>query len=315
MAGNLLKQIFNREIQEGLWDANEFMAHAIDDTPWVNVDQVNLPVAGANPGVVKDRANKAESQKRTDGATKYNMHELSTDPTWIQYSEELTVSYDKRKSVLRQHKNALIDGIAINVLHDWAAGGDDTGTIKPQMVRTSGSARPVGLETIGSTAPTGDRKGIAYADVLDVIAVFNKQNVPQGGRYALITADMLKDLQKLDEFKNSDYYDKKTVEKAPTTFYWLGINWYVRGKVTMWSNATTPLLKAVGADTATTSNAGAIFWHKDYVRKAKGNTKTFLNIDVATAYGSELSALARYGAFGARKDGKGIVNLVESAVA
>lgn len=315
MAGNLLTQIFDREIQEGLWDANEFMSHAIDDTSWVNADQVNLPVAGAPPGVVKDRSAKADSAKRTDGATKYNMHELSTDPTWVQVSEELTVNYNKRQSVLRGHKKALIDALAVNVLHEWAAGGDDTGSIKPVQVRTSGTGRPVGLETVGSTAPTGNRKGLAYADVLDVIAVFNKQNIPSDGRYAVITAEMLKDLQKIEEFKNSDYYDKKTVEKAPRSFYWLGITWYVRSFVTMFSNAATPVLKDVGADTATTSNAGAIFWHKDHVRKANGAVKTFLNLNQAEEYGDIMSALLRYGAFGARKDGKGIVNLVESAVA
>ena len=100
---------------------------------------------------------------------------------------------------------------------------------------------------------------------------------------------------------------------APITFYWMGIIWYVRSKVTVWSNVSTPALKAVGADTAATSNAGAIFWHDKFVRKAKGKVKVFLNIDDAELYGSKLSALTRYGAIGARKDCKGIINLVESA--
>ncbi len=315
MSAILLKQAFAKDISQDLWAANAFMAHAKNDSAFVDHDKVNLPHAGTSPTVAKDRSSKGTATKRTDTASQYSLHELSTDPTWIQYSEELLVNYNKRQSVIEEHKNALIDALADNVLHDWAAGGDSEGSSVPVQVRTTGTARAVGLETIGSTAPTGNRKGLAYADVLAVITKFNKHNIPQGGRYAVISADMLADLLQIAEFKSSDYNVRKPIVDAPDSFNWMGISWYVRSKVAAFTNASTPVLKAVGASSAATDNGAALFWHKDFVRKAEGAIKTFLNLDDAELYGSKLSVLARYGAIGRRSDNKGIVTLIESASA
>jgi len=312
MASILATQAFAADIAKALWAANDFLKHAKDDTAFVEFDKVNLPHAGTAPTVVKNRTTKGVASKRVDAASQYALNELSSDPTWIQYSEELIVNYGKRQSVLEEHKNALIDSVADNVLHDWAAGGDSEGSGLPNEILTTGTTRAVGLDTIGSVAATGTRKAVAYNDVLNAITLLNKHNAPQGGRIALITADMLADLLKVTEFKSSDYVDRKPIVDAPTAFRWLGIDWYVRSKANVFTKSTTTkLLKATGADTAATDCAAAIFWHKNFVRKANGAVKVFLNIDDAELYGSKLSALARYGAIGARNDNKGIVNLVE----
>jgi hypothetical protein len=313
MSAILARQAFAADITQALWAANEFLNAAKDDSQWVDHDKVNLPHAGAIPTVVKNRSTKGEAQKRTDVATQYALHELSSDPTWIQYSEEMIVNYNKRQSVLEEHKGALIDAVADNGAHDWAAGGDSEGSTKPTIIRTSGTARPVGLAQIGGTAPTGNRKGVAFKDILDVITVLNKHNLSQAGRNAMITADMLADLLQIEEFANSDYIDRKPIPDAPVSFRWLGMTWYVRSKVNVFTNAATPVLKAVGAASAATDNAAALFWHKDMVRKAKGGVKVFLNLADAELYGDKMSALVRYGSIGARKDCKGIVNLVEAA--
>lgn len=313
MASILAKQIFAKDISEALWASNPFLMACKDDTAFVDNDKVNLPHAGTSPGVVKNRTTKGTASKRADSASQYPLFELSTDPTWIQFSEELVVNYNKRASVLADHKNALIDALADNVVNNWAAGGDSEGSSVPAQVRTTGTSRAVGVTQVGATAPTGNRKGIAYVDCLGVVKEFNKQNIPQQGRYGMITADMLSDLLQIAEFKSSDYVNKKAIVDAPETFYWLGINWFVRSKVNVFSNAATPVLAAVGADTATTSNAGAIFWHKDFVRAAKGGVKTFLKLGDPELYGDALSAACRAGAIGARNDNKGIINLVEAA--
>ncbi len=309
----LARQAFAADISQSLWAANAFLANAKDDTQYVDHDKVNLPHAGTSPGVAKNRSTKGTALKRTDAATKYDLHEFSSDPTWIQFSEELIVNYNKRASVLDEHKNALIDAVADNAAYEWAFGGD-AGTTSPLQVRTNGVAvRPVGLQQIGATAPTGNRKRVVFDDMLAVLTLLNKQNVPQAGRFGLITADMLSDLLLIPEFKNSDFVISKPVVDAPETFRWLGMTFFVRSKVNVFTNAATPVLKAVGANSAATDNAGAIFWHKDMVRVAKGAVKVFLNLDDAELYGDKMSALVRFGAIAARKDNRGVVNLVESA--
>jgi hypothetical protein len=313
MSAILARQAFATDIAQSLWPANEFLSNAKDDTQWVDHDKVNLPHAGTAPTVVKNRTTKGTAVKRVDAATQYALHELSSDPTWIQFSEELITNYNKRASVLDEHKNALIEAVADNAAFEWAFGGD-AGTTSPLQVRTSNTlVRPVGLTQIGATAPTGNRKRVSFDDMLAVLTLLNKQNVPLAGRFALITADMLSDLLLIPEFKNSDFVINKPVVDAPQSFTWLGMKFYVRSKVNAFTNAATPVLKAVGAASAATDNAGAIFWHKDMVRVAKGAVKVFLNLDDAELYGDKMSALVRFGAIAARKDNKGIVNLVESA--
>lgn len=315
MASILAKQAFATDIAQSLWAANEFLNHAKDDSAWVSNDKVNLPHAGTAPSVEKDRSTKGTAAKRTDAASQYSLHELSSDPTWIQFSEEMIVNYNKRQSVLEEHKNALIDALADNMLHDWAAGGDSEGSGVPTTVLTTGTARAVSIPQIGSTPASGTRKAVTYADVLSVIKAMNKQNIQAGGRFAVISADMLADLMQIDEFKSSDYVDRKPIPGAPITFNWLGITWYARSKANVFTKSTTTkTLKAVGADTAASDCDAGVFWHQDFVRKAKGGVKVFLNLGDAELYGDKLSALVRYGAIGARNDNKGIVNLVETWV-
>jgi hypothetical protein len=305
MAGILLKQAFLKDLQKVLVPANDFFWNAKNDSSFVENDIVNLPHAGTLPTVAVDRSTKGTATKRTDSATKYALSELSTDPTWLQYSEELMVAYDKRSSILEAHADAINKAAADYVLYKWAFGGDDAGSSLPTVVRcTTATER-------ASSAPgaTGTRKGVAYVDVLKVVNEFNKQNIPWAGRFGIINPDMFNDLLLLSEFKSSDYNNKQPIVDAPLSFYWMGINWFVRSSV---NNFTTAgVLRAVGNAGATTDCSGGLFWHKDFVRVAKGSLKVFLNLDDAELYGSKMSAALRFGGMGANATSKGIINLVE----
>ncbi len=310
MAGILLRQAFHRDLVKNLYPKNEFYQNSKNDTMFVNDDIVNLPHAGTDPAVVVNRSTAGTPAKRTDTASKYSLVELSTDPTWLQFSEELLVNYDKRASILEAHRNALNTSIADRVAYEWALGGDDARTTLPTIVRTTGATARAAY----TPSATGTRRPIAFADVLTVITTLNSQEVPVEGRCALINAKMLEDLFGISEFKSSDYVNQKRIEDAPHTFTWMGIKWFVRSRANVYTNAATPVLKAVGAAGAATDNGAAIFWHPDFVRRAEGAVKVFLDIDNPSYYGSVFSAAVRYGAFGARVDGKGIVNLVETLV-
>lgn len=317
MASSLATQVFSKDIQNGLWPVNDFLSACKDDSQFVGADSVNLPHAGTAPTVEESRSAASTPAKRTDAATTYPLLELSTDTTWLQYSEELIVNYNKRESILSEHRNALQKGIAIRVAHKWAQGGDSENSwaTKPEVVLTSGTARAVNMIQVGATALTGTRKPVVLADVMGVINALNKSDAPSEGRYGLIPYDMFGDIMLINEFKSADFVNVKPLPGAPLTFGWLGITWFVRSFVTHWVKTlvgTQGALKAPTASSAADDCVGGIFWQKDHVRMAKGDVKAFLNIDMANLYGSQMSALARYGAIGARKDGKGIVNLIET---
>lgn len=299
----LFKQAFSADLQKNLFPDNSFYKNSKDDSSFIENDKVNLPHAGAIPGVEVDRTTKGSAAKRDDSATQYDIHELSTDPTWIQYSEELIVNYAKRANIVEEHGAALNTMVADFMAHAWAS---NAGVV---IVRTTGEDRPA-----GSPGATGNRKRLTLTDLLNVQKEMNKQEIPMENRFALITADQLEDLLNINEVKNSDFNKvKPLVGGSVGTF--LGFTFFVRSRANVYTNDATPALKAVGAAGAATDNQGAIFWQKNFVRRAEGGVKTFAKIDDPELYGDAVSALVRTGGIGANKDGKGVIALVETASA
>lgn len=313
MSANLFKQAFSSDLQKNLFPANAFYKRSKDDSAFVTGKQVNLPHSGAKPSVVTDRSSfPATISQRTDTPSAYTISEHSSDPTHIQYSEELIVTYAKRASIVEEHASALIEKIAENMGYVWARGGDSENAwaTKPEIVRTSSAS----VRATALPSGTGNRKRVALADLLKAQTILNRQDVPMGGRVALITADMLEDLMLIDEFSSSDYNKFKPIaDGSSESFTWLGMNWYIRSKVNTFDNTATPVLKAVGAAGAATDNAGALIWHPNFVRRAEGGIVTFADFGKPEYFGDVVSALVRSGGIGARKDAKGIVNLVEAA--
>lgn len=300
MAAELLKRKFSSDLSKNLFPANEFYKMSKNDSAFIDADSVQLPHVGTIPNVAMDRTEKGEATKRADSASEYKLHEFSTDPTWLQYSEALLVSYDKRASILEEHVNALNTAVANYMAAAWG------GSTNVTTLRTSGADRPVS----GVPAGTGTRKRLSLDDLHAVQKAFEEGDVPQGGRYAVITPAMQEDMLKIPEVKSSDYNRVKPLVEG-TVGRFLGIDFYVRSKVNVFTTGGT--IRTYGSTTtAATDCAGAIFWHKDFVRRAEGGNKVFLNVDDAELYGSKMSALVRAGGLAARKDGKGVINLVEA---
>jgi hypothetical protein len=121
---------------------------------------------------------------------------------------------------------------------------------------------------------------------------------------------MMDDMLQITEVKSSDFNRVQPLVEG-TVGRFLGFDFFVRSKVNIFTTGAT--IRPYGeATTAATDCAGAIFWQKDYVRHAEGTSKVFLNVDDAELYGSKMSAVTRAGGLAARKDGLGIVNMVEA---
>jgi len=295
----LLKIAFSKDLQKNIFPDNQFYKRSKDDSVFVNFNKVQLPHVGTVPTVKRDRTDKGTATKRQDTASEYALHEYSTDPTWLQYSEELLVNYNKRASILEEHKLQLITEVARGLAIDWSSNTQSV------MFRTSGR------KTRPTTAGTGERKRLVLADLQKIATEMNKQDIPLAGRYALITPEMMEDLLMIPEVKNSDFNKVKPLVNGSVGSF-MGFHFFVRSKVTVYTAGGT-LRGYDSTTTADTDNNGAIFWHESFVRRAEGKVKVFLNVDDAELYGSKMSALVRAGGTVARKDGKGVIKLVEEA--
>jgi hypothetical protein len=306
MAAELLKRLFHSEIQPKLFPGISWLSRSVNDDAFVDNNTVQLAHSGTIPTVKKNRVTlPAVIAKRTDLPTEYALTELTSDPTLLQDSEALTVAYNKRASILDQHAKEINTKGASMALYLWAAGAGAA-----RMYASTGVARPAG-NTTGSQ--TGTRKAITTADLTNIQAQFMVDDVQnelgEVNGVALLTPKMYADLLAIEAFTNANWYGKATIPSGVIARAY-GFDFYVRSKVVAVDVANALLADEETAPAATTQDA-SLFWHPDYVRRAKGATKTYVDEDKPEYYGSIFSAMQRFGAAPARNDNKGIYVLYE----
>lgn len=300
---NLLTQIFADEITKGLFPDNEFYKNSKDDSAWINANQVNLPQKGAAPSVTVDRAVfPATASQRTDTASGYVLHEFSTDPIHIQYSEELVVNYDKRQSVLEDHILTLNTAIADYIGIQWGP------ALAANQVLTTGAARAA-----LSPSATGTRLAITKADLIEVSRLLDRQNVPKAGRKALIPTDMYQDILNNTEFTDAQKFGTPGLPSGVITKI-LDFDIYVRSRGPVYAKTnTTPVVKrAYAAAGAAVDCEAAIFWHPMFVRRAEGGVQVFERTQDPLFYGDVFSAAARLGGVTAYTAETGVIALIEA---
>lgn len=301
--------IWVRDIAENLYPNNEFYMASRDDSDWLvnGGNKVELPQAGAKPGVEKNRASvPATPAQRVDTTGDYTVDEFTTDPVLLKHTEEVEVSYNKRESLMFDHIETLREEIAGNFIEKWQP------SLASNIIRTSGTSRAA-----YRAGQTGNRKAVAKNDFINAQRLMNRMDIPQSGRCCLIDADMYSDLLKIEEFVSLEKIGSaKLTEGAVGRL--LGFDIFVRSTGAIYDNTGTPVGKAYDAAVNAADNLGAMFWHPFFVRRALGNEGNggivvFEKEKDPQFYGDVFSALVRAGGRKARTDEKGVIVLVEEA--
>lgn len=301
----LNKEIWLSSVVENLFPDNSFAVKSVDDSAFVNHKTVHVPNAGAPSGVVVNRAFSAKggnagTAQRTDTDLNYNIDELTTNPVHIEDIEKVELSYDKRNSVLANDKAQLQDAAAQNLLYKWFVGAN--------AVSTTGSAR-----TAHTPSATGNRAAITKADVMTVMTQFNKDDIPQDGRYLLLDAVMYADL--MNSLTNNEYHAFVASADAQKgilgSLY--GFNIMLRSKVLRVAGTSGNALKEWTSNGAAGDLAVGLAWQKDCVSRAIGEAKMFTAENTPEYYGDVYSFLLRTGGKYRRYDTKGVAPIFEVA--
>jgi len=303
---------FTRIIKEKLFSGSEFLKLAVSHDGFVNDKTVEIPLAGALPDVARDRGSfPIPVIDRTDDKQSYNLIEYSLGTIRVSDKNKRELSYDQAASILRQHVNKLNDEMGLDGAYNL--GGADLVTAGGQLILTTGTA------TAGIAPPsgTGNRKALTLADMANSAKKLDKDKVSNDGRYMLIPSDIYWDfveknkaqLLNLDYNKNlsngdiangvvSKVYGFKIIQRAHTLVY---------------ADAATPTKKAVGAAGATTDHWACVGWQMDEVSRALGTIKVFSEMGSPTYQADLYSALVRFNNTPMRKDGTGIVTIVQDS--
>lgn len=294
------KEIWAREIANGLFADNSFASKATNDDMYVNQGKkVHIPNAGAPSKTKKNRSTvPATAVKRIDTDIEYELDEFTTDPVYIPNAETIELSYDKRNSVIYQDREQIKEDALQNLLYRW----DPTNA---NSILTSGAG-----EDAYTDKATGKRKALTKEDVRRLMTKFDQQNIPQTDRYLLLDAVMYAQLlASMTETDNIGFFQAADVAKGIVGNLY-GFNIMKRSQV---------LRYATGGDLSTwdttgqaTDNAAGLAWHRGSVSRAMGEVKVFDSIDNPLYYGDVYSFLVRCGGAIRRNDKKGICAIIQA---
>lgn len=293
--------IFSREIEKKLYPENAFYRASQDHSAFIDGATVKYPVQGANPAVSINRGTfPATIGAFTDETNSWDLKSFTSDPQVVRDFEQQVRNYAVVQNLAAQHGDAIEEKIGDYFANIWLPEGSGT------FHKTTGDNRDA-ADYLGMT---GTRKAVTENDLIKIAEIFTRMNVPVKGRYCVLPPDMQADIQKIPGFKSSDEIATKLAYDG-----WIGsvkgFDIFVRSMVGLYTNAATPVKKAMGATVTATDMLAALFYHDKFVTRAIGGTKTFINRDKAEYYGTVISA-EKFAGGKIRQDKKGVMALVQA---
>jgi hypothetical protein len=295
-------ELWKPEIIQGLYKDNEFLMRASNADEYVLAGKVvHIPQAGAPASAQRNRTSyPATAVRRTDTDIVYTLDEYTSDPTHIPNADTVELSYDKRASVIRENIANIKDMIANDFLYNWA--------LNVPAAKTLLTTGAPSVSAIPSGA-TGSRKIMTEADFRRARTVLGNDNVSKTGRVAVITEEMLDQLQSDNNLKYAFQQVINLKEGSVGRLY--GFDIYVRSTVgTQTTGGTSGVLKLPEAAVAGTDDAFGLFYQEDCVERALGEVTLFDDLSNPLYYGDLYSFLIRAKGRNRRADNKGIVKLV-----
>ncbi len=320
---SVVPEIWTDFIVGNLFKNNEFLLQSVDESQYVLQGRVvHVPQAGAPSGVKRNRTQlPATITRRTDVDVTYALDEFTTDPRFIPDADKVQLSYDKMESCMSEDMSYLRQVMADTMLYNW----------RPKYFVKASKTKSADYLIHG----TGVRTGVCVEDFVKAKQIFNKWGIPKEDRYVLLNTEMYGQI--CDDVRNNSndnlltaVYDPKSgrLEKLE------GFTIIERATVLMASNSTLSAVsgqqyfKFTSTDltyspedyeaielgetnAANTACAIGLFWQKNFVRRAIGETKMFENTGDPTYYGDIYSFLNRMGGRKSRGDAKGVLGLMQ----
>lgn len=251
----IIPEIWTDQLMENIMENDEILSEMVDMDEFVNYGVINLAEAGIEPDVLENNNTyPVPIEEREDNPLALPLIRLDTKNTVIRRSEEKQLSYNKRESVLRGHRNALTKKMVTRALHAIAPATDAVG-------------RPL-IQTTGANDGSG-RKRLTFDDIIQLEARCNDDDIDPNNRNLVLSSQHRADLLKEDKtlfnqmMKDGILYGFKLHTKTPKKL----LPHYV---------ASTGVKVAFGATILSTHTAASVFWTKNEVMRSKEEAEMFL---------------------------------------
>lgn len=320
---SVVPEIWTDFIVENLFKNNEFLLQSIDESQYVlQGSVVHVPQAGAPSGVKRNRTQlPATITRRSDVDVTYALDEFTTDPRFIPDADKVQLSYDKMQSCMTEDMSYLRQVLADTMLYNW----------RPTYFIKASKTKSADYLIHG----TGLRTGVCVDDFVKAKEIMNKWGIPKEDRFVILNSEMY--AQICNDVRNATNENLMTAVYSPVTGRLEKLEGFViyeRSTVLLAKNSTLtavngkPYFKFTSTDLTyspedyeaietgntngtNTACAVGLFWQKNAVRRALGQTKMFENTGDPTYYGDIYSFLQRAGGRKSRGDAMGVLGLIQ----
>lgn len=235
---------------------NSFLSVIRSHDEKVNNDVINFNTIGADPAVLVNNAvYPIATAGRVDDSVPVSLYKLETENTEITDDELFALGYDKKSSVMQQHKDALL--VQSIKLGAWSLAPNADGANTP-VIKTTG-------------ALTGGLRALTVADMITLKGRCDNLEIPVESRNLVLSAKHVNDLLAVDQSFRDRYYNTESGKMIKNIY---GFN--------IWESIHTPKYvaaftkKAFGAAALGTDLNASAFFSTVNAMKAMGSTKMYM---------------------------------------
>lgn len=133
----LFRELWLDQLLQDFWDNNDFLMDGENWDDLVDNDKINLAEVGIAPEVLKNNNTyPVEFAERSDTPHELALDTFDTKGTVTRKLKDKALAYNKRESIIKQHRNALLEFIADDGIYNIAPAAN---TANSPLIQTTGA--------------------------------------------------------------------------------------------------------------------------------------------------------------------------------
>lgn len=260
------QEIWIDAIKENFYSNYPWLDGVVDWSEFVEFNTINFAAVGSNPVILKNNSSwPITAAQRTDTALTVVLDTYDSTTSRVRNVEEIEASYTKLQSVVKQHKQSLLQEIVTECLWNYAPA-----TAAAGAVSCSGSNRGAVIGSQSSVAAT-----MAFDDILGVKERWDALEFPADGRVLVLSPYHERDLRKADQSLFKNFTNEKNGTKGGFLGNLYGFDLYVAGNTPLFTKSTLAKKTYAAAADNTNDCVASVAFNQNEVMKAMGDLMMF----------------------------------------
>jgi hypothetical protein len=260
------QEIWIEALKENFYSNYPWLDGVVDWSEWVENNTINFAAVGTNPVILKNNSSwPIVAAQRTDTALTVVLDTYDSTTSRVRNVEEIEASYNKLQSVVKQHKQSLLQEIVTEAIWNYGPATAAAGAIA-----VTGANRALVIGAQSSVAAT-----LAIDDILGVKERWDALEFPAEGRVLVLSPYHERDLRKADASLFKSFTDEKKGTKGGYLTNLFGFDIYTVGNVPLYTKSTLAKKTYAAAADNTNDCIASVAFNQNEVMKCMGDMEMF----------------------------------------